>query len=229
MPISALILSLSPLSPRRRILLFPVSLGLAAGLTVSAGSLQAQAVPEEPAADAAEVTAAEVTTAETTAAETLAVETAPEDVAEEAPDGTSLEDRAHREVEELHQFFEDWFNGEAENTDEAYARFSDVLADGFVIIVPSGQLQDRDTLVEGLRPHYAPEGSEPIRLWIENFQLRLRFPGEDGDVVLVTYEQWQQRGESRRGRLSSALLRERADTPNGLEWLHVHETWLPNR
>ena len=29
------------------------------------------------------------------------------------------------------------------------------------------------------------------------------------------------------GRVSTAVFRERADTPNGLAWLHVHETWLP--
>jgi hypothetical protein len=34
-------------------------------------------------------------------------------------------------------------------------------------------------------------------------------------------------GESR-GRLSTALFRERDDTPNGVEWLHVHEVWIEN-
>lgn len=139
----------------------------------------------------------------------------------------SLEERAEREVEELHRFFQDWFNGEVENTDDAYSRFSEVLAQGFVIVGPGGVAQERQDLLDGLRRAYAPEGTEPVELWIENFRLHRQLPTEDGDLVLVSYQEWQQRGESRRGRLSSALLREHPGTPNGLEWLHVHETWLP--
>ena len=42
--------------------------------------------------------------------------------------------------------------------------------------------------------------------------------------MLATYEEWQE-GEERLGRQSSALLKARAE--GGFEWLHVHETWLP--
>lgn len=139
----------------------------------------------------------------------------------------SFDERCRREVEDLHHFFEDWFNGKVENTDGAYARFADVLAEGFVIVSPNGQLQDRQAVIDGLRSAYAPEGTEPVRIWVEGFELRRRIPTEAGDVAVVTYEEWIQRGENRRGRVSTAILRQREGTPNGIEWLHVHETWLP--
>jgi hypothetical protein len=50
-----------------------------------------------------------------------------------------------------------------------------------------------------------------------------------GDILLVTYEEWQQSGDQTTARLSTALFRDKPDAPNGLEWLHVHETWLPDR
>jgi hypothetical protein len=141
--------------------------------------------------------------------------------------GASLEERVRREVEELHRFFQQWFNGTVPDTDEAFARFAEVLADGMVIVSPDGRLRERDEVFRGLRSAYAPEGSEPVRVWVENVQLRRHLPSPDGDLVVVTYEEWLQRGETKRGRISSALLRAAPETPNGLEWLHLHETWLP--
>lgn len=135
----------------------------------------------------------------------------------------SFEERCEQEVVELHAFFEAWFNGTVENTDESYARLTGVLAEGFVIIGPSGDVKERETLVDALRTSYKPEGTEPIRIWIEGFRLH----HHAGDVAVVTYQEWQQRGAVKRGRLTTAVLRERPGNPNGLEWLHVHETWLP--
>lgn len=47
-----------------------------------------------------------------------------------------------------------------------------------------------------------------------------------GDIALVTYEESQSRDGDKRVLFSSALFRDKEGTPNGLEWLHVHETWL---
>ncbi len=49
-----------------------------------------------------------------------------------------------------------------------------------------------------------------------------------GDVlVLVTYQEHQTTAGDRLGWQSSALFRAREGRPNGVEWLHVHETYLP--
>jgi hypothetical protein len=51
---------------------------------------------------------------------------------------------------------------------------------------------------------------------------------EQGGLVLATYEEWQRQADgSGSGRLSSVVFRQQPGTPNGLLWLHVHETWLP--
>ena len=61
------------------------------------------------------------------------------------------------------------------------------------------------------------------RIWIENISARPIAGGQ----ALVVYEEWQDSGDGPRGRLSTALLKTQENSPNGLEWLHVHETWLP--
>jgi hypothetical protein len=50
----------------------------------------------------------------------------------------------------------------------------------------------------------------------------------EGALCLVTYEEWQHLSGTASGRISSAWFRARSDTPHGVEWLHVHETWLPD-
>ncbi len=131
----------------------------------------------------------------------------------------------HQEVRELHRFFADWFTGRLEPTAENFARFTGVMAEKFELISPTGARTRRQDLIEQLRgahgSHRNP--SQPFRIWIENIKARALSPG----LHLVTYEEWQERENRRKGRLSTALLRAAPETPHGLEWLHLHEVWLP--
>ena len=139
----------------------------------------------------------------------------------------TMETRCRREIVELHQFFEDWFNAALAPTDESFGRFASVIADDFVMVTPGGSLVERAPLVAGLRAsHGRWRGQEPVgRIWIENVRVHRILEG--GDLAIATYEEWQEiAGEEIRGRLSTVVLRVKEWAPNGLEWLHVHETWL---
>jgi len=126
-----------------------------------------------------------------------------------------------KEITELHQFFEDWFSAKLDKTQTKFARFADTVSEGFVLISPAGTLTHRTPLLEGL---YEAHGNQPnSRLWIENVQVRY----QDGDITLVIYEEWQDIDGKITARHSSALFKTQVDTPNGIAWLHVHETWLP--
>jgi hypothetical protein len=83
-------------------------------------------------------------------------------------------------------------------------------------------MPDRQTLLDRMRGAYG-KSQAGARIWIEDFQLRSVHDG----VAVVTYVEWQEVGGQKRGRLSTAVLRARDDARNGVEWLHVHETWLP--
>jgi hypothetical protein len=61
-------------------------------------------------------------------------------------------------------------------------------------------------------------------MWIENAELRF----EQGGLTVATYEEWQRHAdETVTGRLSTVIFRDQLSTSNGLAWVHVHETWLP--
>ncbi len=133
-----------------------------------------------------------------------------------------MDGRCRREVTELHGFFEGWFNGTLAATEESFNRFSSVMAPGFEIIFPNSRAMGRDELlahVRGAHGLYAPGGK---RIRVENCICRAIAP----TMRLVTYEEWIDGPEGSNGRLSSAVMRLKEGTPNGVEWLHVHEARL---
>ncbi len=137
----------------------------------------------------------------------------------------TLEEACEREIGEVHRFFVDWFTGVVPRTPLNFARIADVLADSFYIVSPRGVLTERSALLTELESAHGLHGDAARGFAIEVNHLRLRRIA-DG-VCLARYEEWQRLGEVRTGRLASALLRQRFGPPNGIEWLAIHETWLP--
>jgi hypothetical protein len=128
------------------------------------------------------------------------------------------------EVMELHQFFEDWFQGRTPDTDAAFARLPVALAPEFEMRVPSGHLRKRETLLSQLRAMHGQWAGDPSkRIEVRNIRIR----ANDGDLVMASYEEWQRVGETEEGRASTVVLRRDARAPNGLSWVWVHESWLP--
>jgi len=133
-------------------------------------------------------------------------------------------ERCKQEVEALHHFFEQWFTGQL-STESEFERLPQVLAPGFELIAPHGARAPREGVLTGVKNTQGvfATDEQPFRIWIENIQVR----HHEGDLCLVTYEEWQEQNGKVNGRLSTALFRNHADTPNGVAWLHLHEVALP--
>ncbi len=131
--------------------------------------------------------------------------------------------RCAQEVDALHRFFEGWFVGTLERSDETFEQLKEALADGFIIIGPTGRLVERNELLVELRRAHGAWQPLGGRIWIENFHHRSSLQG----LHVVTYEEHQKQGGVKTTRLSTALLVESPQDPEELRWLHVHETWLP--
>lgn len=125
------------------------------------------------------------------------------------------------EITRLHDEIEAWFRG----TTDDLSPFADALADDFHIVSPGGNTRSEAEIVDSLADARGlHEGaSQPFEIRIENATVRV----DDGDSWLVTYEEHQRVDGDWEARTSSVLLRERASAPAGIEWVHLHETWLP--
>ncbi len=138
-----------------------------------------------------------------------------------------IETRCRHEVVELHRFFQDWFAGRLPDTDEAFGRLASGLAPSFEMVTPDGATRTRDQVLGGVRGgHPGGDGAssaEVTRFEIRNHRHRHTF----GEVAVVTYEEWQTRGDSSQGRVATAVFQAAPAAPNGVVWLHLHETMLP--
>lgn len=129
-----------------------------------------------------------------------------------------------QEIIGLHRFFEAWFRGGFSDRDRGFQRFAGVMDPGFVMVSPRGTSTPLDALSAGLRGAFGTWGAEES---IEVSDVTLRHA--HADLVLLTYVETQRTPDKETARTSTVLMRQREATPNGVGWLHVHETWMPGK
>jgi hypothetical protein len=126
-----------------------------------------------------------------------------------------------KEIEALHEFFVGWFSGELDES-EFDAGFLARFDPDFHLIPPAGIVLDRDGIAAGIREGYATNPG--FRIAIRNVRILRRFDGH----TLAMYEEWQRNALAseppENARLATVLF---SDT-QPLQWLHVHETWMPD-
>jgi hypothetical protein len=132
-------------------------------------------------------------------------------------------EQCHTEVVGLHDFFVAWFKGITGKSGKNFQRLSSVLATEFEIIKPDGNRLDRKGLIDDLWAFHGGYQDNTFDIEIKNYQNRSIQEG----LYIVTYEEWTQIDENLDARLSTVIFKNREGTQNRVEWLHVHETWLP--
>ena len=128
---------------------------------------------------------------------------------------------------ELHRFFVRWLDAVHPDPTLSLDRFSTVAAPGFRLIQPSGAISDRQGVIDWLARSRASRGTPevPFRITADEVEAIEAAPG----VCLVTYIERQDGPAGPTAWRSSALLCEAVDTPNGVAWVHVHETSMDVR
>lgn len=123
-----------------------------------------------------------------------------------------------QEIHDLHQFFQAYLLGDIDP--ELMERFEDVTDTNFTIVTAEGVVIDREGITQYIRDGH---GSRPnFRIWTENVSLKQQFD----TVLIVTYEEWQTINHVTTSRTSTVVFKVDSNLPNGLRWLHVHESGL---
>jgi len=132
----------------------------------------------------------------------------------------TLFSQASAEVVGLHRFFVDWFVAARADTVD-FSRFERAMGEGLTMIAPSGQILDRDAVIDHVRSSRAT-CDEGFAISIEDIR-----PGwQSADTIVVFYVEAQLRAGKHTCRQSSAVFTTSSSAPNGVEWRHLHETWL---
>jgi hypothetical protein len=132
-----------------------------------------------------------------------------------------------KEILELHQFFEAWFKANLDKNEENFGRFSDVLSERFAMVTPSGELLDREDILDNVMRGFGThkDADSPFRIWIKNVNLIL----QTDDIAIATYEEWQEAKTQVTARISTAFFQRVEGKPNNMVWLRVHETWMKGK
>lgn len=133
-----------------------------------------------------------------------------------------MERRFEAEIREFHHVLNGWFSGTLERTKQGLSGLANVIAEDFILISPRGVIDRAAPLMAEIEAAHGVQSGVAFSIRIDD--CRLRFA--DGRHCLATYEEWQQREGVTTARLATVLFRVRAGTRHGLEWLHLHETWL---
>lgn len=139
-------------------------------------------------------------------------------------DEREFEAQCQVEIERLHSFFVEWFLGAVPKTRREFAqRAAGKFSLGFHVISPRGDLMAYDDTCSGL---YDAWGSRRncggfdiktqncVALWVK------------GRACLMRYEEWQHNGEEETLRVCTALFRMHSSRHAGVEWVHLHETFV---
>ena len=128
--------------------------------------------------------------------------------------------KASAEVIDFHRFFEAWYDAAtADHTD--FGRCERTFGQAFHMIPPTGRIFDRAETIELIRANRATfQGNFTIEI------SDIRASYETVDTIVLTYVEAQTRAGKYSRRQASALFTASSSAPNGVEWQHLHETWL---
>jgi hypothetical protein len=131
---------------------------------------------------------------------------------------TPTREDCRREIERLHDFFVDWYTGQADE----FGRMEAAIAPGFVMVGPDSDRLDRESVLSMVREKSG--GYQPGEFDIDIRNVELVDAGTEHAVC--RYEEWQTTPDEEKGRVSTVLFRTDDSAPTGLAWVTVHETWL---
>jgi len=125
-------------------------------------------------------------------------------------------------IKQLHVFIESWLKGAVDKSKQELHYFEDELDEDFIIINPSGYFQTKLDITSDFWNAY---GVQPKKFKIEIRNIKMRIETED--TCIMNYEEWQT-GIKKSTRISTVIFRKSKKSQKN-SWLHLHETWCPNK
>lgn len=125
-----------------------------------------------------------------------------------------------REIVGLHDFFVTWYTDITAESD--FQRLTAALGEGFELVTPAGDTMSREAVVKAIRGSRGQYYEGGFDIEIRNVTLT----ATSETVACARYEEWQSTPETETGRVSSVVFGVDPETPEGLRWDALQETWL---
>ncbi|BBN20033.1 sucrose-6-phosphatase [Marchantia polymorpha subsp. ruderalis] len=140
----------------------------------------------------------------------------------ESSDRKPASGSATREIVDVNTALVMWVNGDIPNTDAAHNRILGVMAEDGTMVYPWGEERLLRKSVVSYKSKHGLKKDSKVQVWMDCIKEQKLAD----NIILVSWQSWQQStsGENRKGNFATAILRTKMGTPNGLEWVRVHET-----
>jgi hypothetical protein len=123
------------------------------------------------------------------------------------------------EVHDLHQFFQDWFNGVVTKDEITFSRVATVWTGEFTLIDPKNEMHNAACL---LSETFSLHGAFPqLKIDIRNLIVRVNPLTQ---AAIAIYEEWHTNVSEIEGRLCSATIVYAPNDATKIRWLHIHES-----
>lgn len=132
----------------------------------------------------------------------------------------SLFERVTVEILDFHRFFVAWYDAATAGSTD-FDRCERVFGPGFHMLPPTGKIFDRLQAIDLIRANRATFNGD---FFIEIIDIVPIW--QEAGAIAVTYVEKQERAGVKTSRRASALFTESSSAPNGVEWRHLHETWM---
>lgn len=130
---------------------------------------------------------------------------------------------AEQEITDFHRAAQGWLSGRTERSQATLDRLTRQLASSFVTIMPDGTNLHREDMIAVMADGYGTRGGN-FEIMVRNLHTLIETPV----LTIVMFEEWQRFGSGKvTARQSTATLGSCIGNRNDLEWLLLHETWLP--
>ena len=133
-----------------------------------------------------------------------------------------MEKQCRKEIQELHLFFQDWFNGACPKNEKTFARVEKVLSPDFHLITPNGENITKATLIDFLWQNHNTRETEHLTIDVE----KIKTIRKAKDLCIMTYHEIQASQNTKTRRQSIVVFEASKETPNGVQWAYVQETWI---
>ncbi|CAM6100642.1 unnamed protein product [Calypogeia fissa] len=125
------------------------------------------------------------------------------------------------EIVEYQIYLEKWLRGQVDTSDSGFWRLIHTMDEKSSLVFAHGTEGNAHLTIDGLRSLH---GAVPqFVIWVDRVRVKKLSEG----AWSVIFDKWERpTPEELHCKIISSVLVSQAGTPNGLKWVHIHETWL---